>query len=157
MAWYRAEFTVPVTAERAFDYLAAFHNVRHWDPSVVRADAAGSGFDVDVNFGGRVSTLHYDVVERDAPHRLMLRASNAFLTSTDSITFVPLGNATRVTYHADLSLHGPLRVFDRMLQQRFRPLAVAAIAGLDRELRSLEVSIQAGTPDNAVELADVAA
>lgn len=157
MAWFRAEITVPIAPEQAFEYLAAFDNVRHWDPSVTRAERSGSGFDVDVRFGGRVSTLHYDVVERDAPHRLQVRASNALLTSTDSITFVPVGHATRVTYHADLRLHGVLRAFDLVLQRRFRPLAVAAIDGLARELRALATTDGASSSPTTVEPFDAAA
>ena len=155
MAWYRAELTVPVPIEEAFAYLASFDNVRHWDPSVTYAaridDVAarpgpGSVFEVGLRFLGRPTTLRYTLLEHDAPHRILVRGANRVVTSTDTITLVPVGGGTRVTYDAHLRLHGPWRVLDVVLQRLFRPMAEAAVAGLQRELRALVVTAAPAAP-----------
>lgn len=157
MAWYRAELTVPVPIDEAFAYLAAFDNVRDWDPSVTRAqrvfgaDAAptlgeGSAFDVSLRFLGRETTLRYEITGYDEPHQVIVRGVSPTVTSIDTMTLVPAGGGTRVTYHVDLRLHGAWRVFDAALQRLFRPMAEAAIAGLQRELTALVVAAAPDAP-----------
>lgn len=89
-----------------FHYLAGFHRVIEWDPSVTRAEkrtrgtvTTGTEFEVDVQFLGQTSTLVYQVLEHQPPTRLVLQGKADAYTVTDTIQFETLPNGkTRLTY-----------------------------------------------------------
>jgi hypothetical protein len=54
--------------------------------------------------------------------------------SLDRITVSPLGDGAQVTYDADLSLKGALKVADPLLAVLFRRVGDRALAGLRRTL-----------------------
>lgn len=126
----------------AYAYLAEFSNVAEWDPGVKAARslsedplAVGARFEVTASgFGGREIPLTYETTEADPPRRVVLRAENSTLISLDTLTFEPAGGGTEVTYDADLSLKGPLRVFDLGLRLVFGRIGDAARDGLAERL-----------------------
>jgi hypothetical protein len=65
-----------------------------------------------------------------------MTAETPRLRSVDEITFEPAtaSGGTRVTYNAMLTLTGPFRLVDPLLQRAFNRLGDAAAAGLEREL-----------------------
>ncbi len=141
MASYRTTVDSTWTPERAFEYLADFSSVRHWDPSVVRANrlddgpvGLGSRFHVVTQFRGREIELDYELIEHDPVRSLVLQADNGRVRSLDRITFEPAGTGCRVTYDADLRLKGLLRLGDPLLQRAFDRLGDEARDGLAREL-----------------------
>lgn len=138
MARYVA--TVPSTrsADDAFAYVADFRSVAEWDPSVQRAalttDGApirvGAGFRVSVAMLGRTTSLDYEIVELVPGTRVVLRGESRTFVSTDTVTVVPRGTGSELTYDADLALKGVLRLADPVLGFAFGRLGQAAEAGL---------------------------
>ena len=143
MAQYRTTIESTWSPQAAFDYLSDFGNTRHWDPSVARTRKLdggpvgyGSAFLVVTRFRGREVELQYRVTEYQPDERVVMTAETPWLRSVDEITFEPAGagSGTRVTYNAALTLKGPYRLADPLLQRAFNRLGDAAAAGLEREL-----------------------
>ena len=141
MAHYRTTIASPRSAEEVFDYMAKFSNVTEWDPTAAEAHpiggnepGKGAGFHVTVKWMGREIPLDYTTTAYERPRRVVLRAENATTVSEDTVTVEPLGTGSKMTYDADLSLKGPLRVIDPVFGLLFRRLADNAAAGLRREL-----------------------
>ena len=143
MAQYRTTVESTWSPQEAFEYLSDFGNTRHWDPSVARTRKLGddqvgygSAFLVVTRFQGREVELHYRITEYQPGRRVVMTAETPRLRSVDEITFEPAGagSGTRVTYNAALTLKGPYRLADPLLQRAFNRLGDAAAAGLEREL-----------------------
>jgi Polyketide cyclase / dehydrase and lipid transport len=143
MAQYRTTIESTWSPQEAFEYLSDFGNTRHWDPSVTRTRKLGddpvgygSAFLVVTRFQGREVELQYRITEYQPGQRVVMTAETPRLRSVDEITFEPAGasSGTRVTYNAALTLKGPYRLADPLLQRAFNRLGDAAAAGLEREL-----------------------
>jgi carbon monoxide dehydrogenase subunit G len=142
MPHYRTAVDTPWSPRRAFEYLSDLEHFAEWDPGVKRAvQVAGDGvtvgaaFDVTVGGVGRDMTLRYEIVEMSAPDRLEVRAETGTLLSVDVMTFEPTGDGgCRVTYDADLSLKGALRVANPLLGVVFGRIGDRAAVGLRRVL-----------------------
>ncbi len=142
MARYVTSVNSRLTREEAFDYLADFSSVREWDPSCVRAEllseapGLGAEFLVVVKFAGRETELIYRTTEFARSDRVVLVAETSTFSSEDTITFEAAGNASIVTYDANLQLKGALKLGDPVLRLLFKHLGDNAAAGLRRELGS---------------------
>ena len=141
MARYRTRVASPLCAAEAFDYVADLTNFAEWDPGVrasVRVADETSGvsaaYDVTVAAVPRDLTLRYEVVEFDPPRSCLVVARSAMFTSTDRITVVPDGDGSIVTYDAELTLNGPLGLFDPVLRLAFGRIGDRAAAGLRKAL-----------------------
>ena len=148
MARYRARVATPLPAAEAFDYVADLTNFAEWDPGVRRSvQVAGDGselgaaYDVTVAAGPRDLTLRYEVDEHDAPHTCLVVARSTVFTSTDRITVEPDGDGSVVTYDAELTLNGPLGLFDPVLRLAFGRIGERAAAGLRRALNGKAVPV----------------
>ena len=137
MARYTATLHADRPVEDVFAYLADFSTTEEWDPGVVRATCNGDGalgvgttFDLVASFLGRENALTYEIVEYDAPHAVTLRGENATVVSLDRITTEPDGDGTKITYDADLSLKGPLKLGDPLLKLAFGRVGDRALEGL---------------------------
>ncbi len=76
-------------------------------------------------------TLRYEVVELDAPNRFTVCAETALLRSVDILTFDPTAaGGCIVTYDADLTLKGVLRVANPVLGVVFARIGDRAATGL---------------------------
>jgi hypothetical protein len=142
MARYTTTVRTAWDPETAFRYLAEFSNVSDWDPSIPEARnvspdplAHGARFEVDVEVFGRRTTMPYETIEIEAPHRVVLRSETGVLISVDTLTFdrAP-GGGTAVTYDADLTLKGALRLADPLLALGFRRTGDKARDGLAERL-----------------------
>jgi carbon monoxide dehydrogenase subunit G len=129
MARYKATVDTPHSPDEVFAYLSDFANAQEWDPGTVRSERLGEGplgegteFRLLASFLARKTTLIYRIVEYDPPTAVTFRGENASAVSLDRITFEPSDGGTRVTYDADLTLKGWLRV----AQRSFQPAPVAA-------------------------------
>jgi hypothetical protein len=127
--------------EDAFSYLADVRNFPEWDPGTVRVEQVGgngsgpdAAYDVTVRMGSRTTTLRYEVVEWEPPHRIVLEASKPWLHLRDEIVVDRVDTDTLVTYDAHLSLPGPLGVFDKILERKFRAVGERGAAGLQAKL-----------------------
>ena len=141
MARYVASLITDRPLEEVFDFLADFSTTAEWDPGVVSAVRVGDGdvglgsrFDLVTQFRGRETQLSYEIVAFDRPHLVTLRGENATVVSLDTITFAAEGDGTRLTYDADLTLKGLLRLGDPLLKLVFGQIGDAAVGGLSKRL-----------------------
>lgn len=141
MARYVATADSPRPREEVFAYLKDFSNAREWDPGVAEAERVDSGeitvgseFHLLTEFMGRKTPLTYRVVEIDAPRLITFRAETGTLASHDTLTFETAGTGTRVTYDADLTLNGPLKLADPILKLMFSWIGGRARDGLRKQL-----------------------
>ncbi len=138
MSHYQTTVRSPWAAARAFEYLLDLEHFADWDPGVKHArrvsgsePGVGAVFDVTVSSPGRDLTLRYETVAVDAPRRFEVRAETSTLRSVDVITIdADAGGGCRVTYDADLSFKGALRIAAPVLALAFRRIGDRAAAGL---------------------------
>ncbi len=141
MARYRATLETSRSQEEVFRYLSDFSTTREWDPGVIEAErltagevGMGSEFSLVARFLGRDAQLTYRVVEYDPPHAVTVLGENATVISRDRITFEPSHGGTRVSYDAELTLRGAMRLADPLLGLAFRPVGDRALEGMKRAL-----------------------
>jgi carbon monoxide dehydrogenase subunit G len=131
--------------DEVFEYMADLRHFADWDPGVrqvvqVEGDGGGPGAVFDVTLSGRFdTTLRYRTVEHDPRGSLLVEARTAMLVSTDRISVEPDGDATVVTYDADLRLRGLAVVASPALALAFRHIGDRAAAGLRRVLDGVEM------------------
>ena len=142
MAHYNASVVTPRPPEEVFAYLSDFSTTAEWDPGVVEAErlteppiGEGSEFRLLARFLGRETPLTYRVVEYDPPRAVTVRGENSTVVSLDRITFEPEGEGTRITYDAELSLKGPMKLADPLLGLAFKGVGDRALAGLRETLQ----------------------
>lgn len=141
MSRYTTTVRTPRTPDEAFAYMADLRNFEQWDPGVRSAvQVLGEGadpraeYDVTVDAPGGGLTLRYRTIEFDAPRTVMVKASSRLFTSLDRIDVTPDGDGSLVRYDAELTLNGPLRLFDVFLKGPFRKIGDRANGGLIRAL-----------------------
>jgi carbon monoxide dehydrogenase subunit G len=142
MTRYAATVRTDWEPEQAFRYLADFATVADWDPGVESAErlsddplAEGARVRVQASFLGRPVPLVYETTEIDSPRKVVLRAESGTVVSLDTMSFDPApGGGTAVTYDAELTLKGPLRLFDPLMALAFRRVGDRAKEGLERRL-----------------------
>ncbi|MFP5489364.1 MAG: SRPBCC family protein [Acidimicrobiia bacterium] len=147
MARYVTTVRTPKSQEDAFAYLADLRNFAEWDPGVreaqqVRGDGPGPDAEYDVTVDAaavRALTLRYRTIEFDPPRSITVKASSRLFTSLDRIDVAPDGDGARATYDAELTLNGPLGLFDKLLQGSFRKIGDRANRGLIRALDGEQV------------------
>jgi len=145
MPQYRATVRSPWDATRAFEYMIDLEHFADWDPGVKHATrvagtepGAGAAFDVTVSSPGRDLTLRYETVDVDAPRQFTARAETSTLLSVDVITVVAdPGGGCLVTYDAELSFKGVLRIGDPLLGLAFKRIGDRAAAGLRSALEGV--------------------
>jgi carbon monoxide dehydrogenase subunit G len=137
MAKYVTTVRTPMSPEDAFAYMADLTNFEQWDPGVQKAgQVVGDGggpdaeFDVTVDAPGGGLTLRYRTIAYDAPTSVTVKASSKLFTSLDRIDVAPDGDGSLVTYDAELTLNGPLKVFDLALKPMFNKIGGRANRGL---------------------------
>jgi len=137
MARYVVHVRSPKPPVESFAYMADLSNFAEWDPGVVKVeqiegDGAGpdSVFDVAVKGIRGPMTLRYHTTAFDPPGSIVARAQSRLLTSLDTITVVGDGTGSVVTYDAELTLNGPLRVADPLLGLSFKKIGDRAATGL---------------------------
>jgi hypothetical protein len=140
MTRYIATIRTRRSVADAFAYMADLRNFAEWDPGVrevvqVEGDGAGrdSVFDVTLSTK-RATTLRYRTVEYTAPREVLVVADTATLRSADRIVVRPDLDGTLVTYDADLSLKGVMRLAAPLFAVAFRRIGNRATAGLARVL-----------------------
>lgn len=139
MATYRAHVTSPRPAVEVFDYMARFSNAAEWDPGVAEATEGepgtapglGSTYRLVVRAFGRAVPLRYRIDDFDRPHRIVLRAENSIVQSTDTIEVEPGPDGGSIlTYDASLGLKGGAVLFTPLLGPSFRRIGDRAVDGL---------------------------
>jgi len=137
MARYKATFEAPLPRERVFDYLSDFSNTEEWDPGTVRAERVGEGpigegseFRLVASFLGRETAITYRVIGYEPTSAVSFCGENATVVSLDHVSLAPAANGTRITYDAELTLKGPLKLADPLLALAFKRVGDRALAGM---------------------------
>jgi carbon monoxide dehydrogenase subunit G len=141
MARYVVSVQSPKPQQEAFDYMADLSNFAQWDPgveSVEQVEGKGQGpataIDVAVRTAGRTIVLRYHVTLYEPPGKIVARAESGTLVSLDTMTIDATDSGAVVTYDAELTLKGALRVFEPVLGVAFKRIGDTAAAGLVRVL-----------------------
>lgn len=149
MANYNATLETRLPAETVFAYLSDFSNTKEWDPSTVHAERVddgpigkGSEFRLVAAFLGRESAITYRTVEYDPPNAVAFRGENRTVVSRDRIAITGAGGGTRITYDAELTLKGLLKIADPVLAAAFKRVGDRALAGMRATLARMQA-----TPD----------
>lgn len=138
MARYIVTVRTPRSPQEAFDYMADLRNLAEWDPGVKRvSQIVGSGggasasFDVAVASGRGELTLRYETTQYEEPRLVVIAAHSRMLTSIDRVSVKADGpTGCLVTYDAELTLNGPLRLADFALKPMFKRIGDRAARGL---------------------------
>ena len=78
--------------------------------------------------------LRYEIVEYDAPQRVVLEARRPGFTSRDTITVEPTERGSNVHYDAILAFSGLGRLFDPVMQRIFNRVGAQATTGMKAAL-----------------------
>lgn len=137
MARYVVHIRSPKPPAESFAYMADLSNFAEWDPGVVEVEqSAGDGagpdavFDVAVKGMRGQLTFRYHTTHYDPPTTIVARAQSRLLTSLDTIAVHADGAGSVVSYDAELTLNGPLRLADPLLRLSFKRIVDRAAAGL---------------------------
>ncbi|KJK13213.1 polyketide cyclase [Terrabacter sp. 28] len=135
-------FTVRREPVAVIDYLKDFANAEEWDPGTESCTRVGDG---PVAVGARwhnvskiagvTTELEYELTEL-TDSRVVLVGRNDSATSTDTITVVPSGEGSEITYHADLDMHGLANLASPAMKLVFEKLANDTEEQLTRVLES---------------------
>lgn len=109
-------FTVDPAPQVVLDYLKDFSHAEEWDPgteSCTRIDdgpvAVGSTWHNTSKIAGMSTELVYELTELTG-ERVQFRGSNDTATTTDTITVVPHGDGSEITYVADIQMSGAAKI-----------------------------------------------
>ena len=145
MVHFRTEILAPASAAETFEYLSRFSNASEWDPGVRAGEMLtdepirlGSRFLLLTGFATRTVRLEYEIIDFAPPTRIVLRAENSFLRSTDTIAVNTLGSGALVVYDSLLEPIRPCRIADPLLGWWFARLGNRAAGGLRRVLNAVE-------------------
>lgn len=137
MPVYVATIDSPLAPAEVWDLVSDVRRFAEWDPGTLRAvQVAGDGpgpdaaYMLTVKGVPRPIDLRYTVTRFEAPRRLALEADTGVLRSADELTLVASGAGTRLTYRAELGLHGPWRVVTPVLGLAFGRIGRQAEDGL---------------------------
>ena len=126
-------------------YLADFGNTVQWDPGTIsctRTDQGpvrvGATWRNVSNFNGRTTELDYRL-ERMEPARLTFAGHNKQATATDDLTFATGTDAdsTTITYNAEITFNGLLRLATPFVRGGFEKLADEVETSLAAVLETL--------------------
>lgn len=129
MASYEATVHSPLPAERAFALMADFSNAIHWDPATLESRqlddgpvGLGARFQLDMKIFGRENEIEYEIVEFDAPRKVVLRGENSGSVSVDTITVEPTEDGSAVNYRADVTMKGGFKVIGPFFSPVFKKM-----------------------------------
>ena len=141
MAHYRASIETQRSQDEVFAYLSDFSNTAEWDPGIAAAEKTTPGeirptteFRVVARVMGREAPFTYRVVEYDAPRSIALIGESSMIVSRDRMKVEQTDAGARLTYEADLTLKGILRLADPLLAIGFKRVGDRALGGLKRTL-----------------------
>lgn len=152
MASYEATVHSPLPAERAFALMADFSNALHWDPATLESRqlddgpvALGSRFRLDMKIFGRENDIEYEIVEYDAPRKVVLRGENSGSVSVDTITVAPTDDGCAVNYRADVTMKGGFKVIGPFFSPVFKKMGDEARDKMTEWLRDAAPAQRSGS------------
>jgi carbon monoxide dehydrogenase subunit G len=122
-------FHVTPGPQTVIGYLSDFGNAEQWDPGTVsctRTDvgavAVGASWHNVSKVAGVTTELTY-TLQRLTSDTIVFVGKNKGATSTDTITVVPDGAGSNVTYRADLEMHGAAALLAPAMKLIFEKVA----------------------------------
>ena len=135
----RVETRLPIGD--AFAYLSDFANAATWDPGTATAERlddgpvrVGSRFALGVRMGGGVRPMTYRIARLEPDRRVVLQGEGSGVAATDTMTFEPTADGTRIDYVADIRLLGWRRLLEPFAGGTFARIGREAQAGMERTL-----------------------
>jgi NAD(P)-dependent dehydrogenase (short-subunit alcohol dehydrogenase family) len=132
---------VPRPISEVFDYASNFRNSAEWDPGVVASRkispgpvGVGTEFALRVRFGPRSIPMTYVIREYAPPKRVVLEGRGDSIHALDAIDFASVTGGTRITYTAEISMLGALRVAAPLLHGALDRVGKNAVRGLQTAL-----------------------
>lgn len=128
---------------KVFDYLSDFTSTTDWDPGTVTTvrqhgdGGVGTSYLNTSEFLGRQTELRYIVQEFVPGERIRFRGENKTVISVDTMTFLPAGAGTEVTYTAEVAFKGAARYLAPLFRPALTRLGNQAEAGLRLALSRL--------------------
>lgn len=137
MARYVIRVRSPKPADEVFAYLADLRNFPTWDPGTksakqVEGDGPAVGARYELDASG--STFCYEVEQYEPPAKIVARAPKSWISSLDAVTVEPDDDGSLVTYEAELTLTGALKLGDALLQIMFNRIGSKAADGMAKAL-----------------------
>jgi hypothetical protein len=127
MAHYRATVQTALPPAQAFALMADFANAQGWDPATTASRQIGDApvdvgalFELEMEIFGRENSIVYEIVEFDAPSRVVLRGENAGSVSIDEISVAPSGEGAAVTYEATVTMKGAFKLMAPLFAPVFK-------------------------------------
>lgn len=139
MARYHATLETTRSVDELFDYMSHFDNTREWDPGVVQASREDSGelrvgsrFKLLYRMAGVKTTFIYEITALDPErHTVTLHGTSSTVDAIDTLTVDATGTGSILTYDAIVTLKGPLKIFNAVLDRGFKATGDKALAGLN--------------------------
>lgn len=129
MAHYKATVHTQLPPAQAFELMADFANAQDWDPATTASRQldggpvdVGARFELEMQIFGRENTIVYEIVEYDAPSRVVLRGENAGSVSIDEISVAPHESGSAVTYEATVTMKGAFKVIGPLFAPVFKKM-----------------------------------
>ena len=136
-------FRVDPAPAAVIGYLADFSHAEQWDPGTVsctRSDPGpvevGASWDNVSKVAGVKTELTY-TLRRLTGDTLVFVGQNKGATSTDTITVLPDGAGSSITYRADLEMHGAAALLAPAMKLIFEKVAGDTERQLTRVLNAL--------------------
>lgn len=121
-------FDVEPAPASVIDYLKDFSHAEEWDPgtdSCTRIDdgpiVVGSRWANVSTIAGMTTELTYELREL-GDRRIVFVGENETATSTDTITVLPSGSGSQVTYEAEIVMHGVAKVATPVIKLVFEKI-----------------------------------
>ncbi|HCB07360.1 MAG TPA: SRPBCC family protein [Nocardioides sp.] len=128
MTTVRRTFNVTPPPRVVIDYLKDFSHAEEWDPgtqSCTRIDAGpvrvGSEWHNESKIAGISTELTYQLTEL-SDQRIVLVGTNDTATSTDTMTVVPDGSGSEVTYEAVIEMNGAAKLAAPLVKVMFEKI-----------------------------------
>lgn len=144
MAVIQESVETDLPIDEVFSYVAEFANIEQWDPGVTRSIKRSDGplqvgtvYDVDVAYGGRTIPMTYTVTDYEPNEQIVLVGEGSTVHAVDTIDFAQTSDGTRVTYTADLSMKGILKLAEPFLGKKFEQVVWSGAAGLRDRLAEM--------------------
>ncbi|SEB88071.1 Polyketide cyclase / dehydrase and lipid transport [Nocardioides exalbidus] len=105
-------FATTASPEAAFDYLADFRNAEGWDPGTKTCQrtsgdgGVGTTYRNVSGFLGREVELTYTTAQLEPERLVLLTGRNDSFDGEDRFEIERSGDATRITYHAEMHFSG---------------------------------------------------
>jgi carbon monoxide dehydrogenase subunit G len=145
MVHVERSFVVEKPVAEVVDYLKDFANAEAWDPGTVHCTreasspgpvAVGTTWHNVSKIRGKETELQYKLTRLES-QRLTFVGTNKTATSTDDMTFAPIGNTTRVTYTSDIVFNGLAKLADPFMKRVIEKLGDETVVKMTRTLNGL--------------------